>query len=287
MSAPAQLELGSARHVTIDTASAAIAALRTGDEDAVPVLLVPGYTGSKEDFGPLLDPLAGLGYRPTAIDLPGQFESPGPGDCRCYTPDRLAATVLDVAACLGPRVHLLGHSFGGLVARAAAIAHPAAFSSLVLMSSGPAAIHGARRRLIEHLEPLLPAGLETIYAATTAIEAADPAYVAPDPRLARFLRRRFLASVPAMLRGMGDALRNEPDRVAELAETLLPILVLYGTDDDAWPPAVQHDMARRLGARRTVIESAAHSPALENTAATVDALADFWRGTVARVTLDG
>jgi pimeloyl-ACP methyl ester carboxylesterase len=43
-------------------------------------LLVAGYTGSKEDFAPLLAPLADAGLRAVAIDQRGQYESPGPDD---------------------------------------------------------------------------------------------------------------------------------------------------------------------------------------------------------------
>ena len=146
-------------------------------------------------------------------------------------------------------MHLVGHSFGGLVARAAVIAAPRRFASLVLMCSGPAALGGNRRALIEHLEPILAAsGLAAVYAAAEAIYRADPGYVAPPAPLAEFLQLRFLAGVPAMLQGMGEALRSEPDRVAELAATQVRTLVLYGEDDDAWPTAVQDDMATRLGA---------------------------------------
>ena len=65
-----------------------------------------------------------------------------------------------------------------------------------------------------------------------------------------FLRRRFLAGTEAGLRGMGDALRAEPDRTAELRAAGVPLLVAYGEHDDAWPPHVQAEMAERL-ARRT------------------------------------
>lgn len=56
----------------------------------------------------------------------------------------------------------------------------------------------------------------------------------------------------------------------------MPVLVTHGDDDDAWPPSVQRKMARRLGAEYVVIPDAAHSPAVENPAATVRALLRFW-----------
>jgi pimeloyl-ACP methyl ester carboxylesterase len=263
---------------TVETHAGPIAVLRCGDSGATPVLLVPGYTGSKEDFAPLFAPLAAAGFAGTALDLPGQFESPGGADAADYTPDALARVLQQVAASIGPRVHLLGHSFGGLVARAAVIAAPAGYASLVLMCSGPSAIGGGRRSLVEQLEPVLAAGgIAAVYAAGVAAARAEPGYVEPPPALAAFLEKRFVSSAPGMLRGMGAAIRVEPDRVAELAAVAPPTLVLHGAHDDAWPPFVQAEMAVRLGAEHVVIEGAAHSPAVENPADTAAALIRFWR----------
>jgi pimeloyl-ACP methyl ester carboxylesterase len=275
----AQLHLGRAERITLELPDRRIAALQTGpDGNAPTVLLVPGYTGSKEDFAPILDPLAAAGFRAVAIDLPGQFESPGmdePGD---YRPDVLGAVVRDAARTFDPPVHLLGHSFGGLVARAAVIAEPARFASLVLLSSGPARLGGVRRVRIDQLEPVLAqTGLTGVYAAMQAAAAAEPGFVAPPDELAEFLERRFLGGSPSMLQGMGDALRTEPDRVAELAATGVRTLVLHGADDDAWEPSVQREMAQRLGADYVVVPHAAHSAAVENPDATADALLEFWR----------
>jgi pimeloyl-ACP methyl ester carboxylesterase len=283
----AQLEAGGERSV-VTTSAGPVSTLGNG-ASGTPVLLVPGYTGSKEDFAPVLRPLGEAGLAVTAIDLPGQFESPGPSDPAAYTPDRLAAVVLEVADSLGgERVHLLGHSFGGLVARAAVIARPAAFESLVLMCSGPAGIGGARRAMIEQLEPILAAsGMAAVYAASQNAYRAQEGYVEPPAPLAAFLERRFLAGAPAMLQGMGVALRGEPDRVAELAEVAPRTLVLYGVDDDAWPPALQAEMAARLGAEHVVIPAAAHSPAVENPTATVAALTRFWDQTCASRAAEG
>jgi pimeloyl-ACP methyl ester carboxylesterase len=271
------LAVGAAVATTIMTALGPLAALRSGTSGP-PVLLVPGYTGSKEDFGPILDPIAAAGFTGWAIDLPGQDESPGPDDPEAYRPGALGEWVRSAAAVLGAPVHLVGHSYGGLVARAAAIAAPAGFASLTLMSSGPAAITGGRRDRIESLAPLLESdGVAGVYGAMLAADADRPGYRAPEQEVATFLRYRFLAGSPAMLSGMAQGLLDEPDRVAELAATALPILVLHGVDDDAWAPRLQRAMADRLGAEHVAVPAAAHSPAVESPAQTAAALADFWR----------
>lgn len=277
MTRTGQLEPTTATRIDLAGDCGPVAALRAGADGGPDVLLLPGFTGSKEDFTPLLDPLADAGYRVTSVDLPGQFESPGPDDPTSFLPGRLAEVVRTLTAQLVGPVHLVGHSFGGLVARAAVIADAEPYADLVLMSSGPAAISGVRRKRLEDLEPLLPFGLAGVYDAIEAALESEAGYVAPPPDLAEFLRRRFLSGSAVMLAGMGAALRSEPDRVEELAAVSIDILVLCGQADDAWPPEVQVRMAQRLSARMAIVEDAAHSPAVENTAATAAALIEFWR----------
>ena len=257
-----------------------LAALDTrGDGQAV--LMVPGYTGSKEDFAPLLAPLAAAGHRVVAIDQRGQYQSPGPDDPAAYTVAELAADVLAVARLLraesGAAPHLVGHSFGGLVGRAAVLADPAAFRSLTLLGSGPAALTGPRVALLEHLGPLLDSGGVPLVQATLEQLAMtdERAQAVPEPTRA-FYAARFLGNTAAGLRGMAHAMTTEPDRVAELAATGVPVLVAHGEADDAWSPAAQADMARRLGARYKVVRQAIHSPAVENPPDTLRALETFW-----------
>jgi len=261
--------------ITLDVPGGPIAALSAGDPDAPTALLVPGFTGSKEEFAPILEPLAAAGLRAVAIDLPGQYESSRRND---YSVAALAADVHAAAAVLGKPVHLLGHSFGGYVARAAVIAEPARFASLTLLGSGPAGIDGRRRALIEHLRPIQAEhGTAAVYEALTELDAAAPGYVAPTPAQEAFLRKRFLANDPAGLLAMGTAVIEEPDRVDELAATCVPLLVLTGVDDDAFPPDTQAEMAKRLGASYVEVPSAGHSPAVENPTATAAALISFWQ----------
>jgi pimeloyl-ACP methyl ester carboxylesterase len=253
-----------------------LAALCAGDTGPG-VLLVPGFTGSKEDFLAVLAPLAAAGHRVAAVDLPGQLETPGEDDAGTYLPRPLARTVLAAAAALGRPVHLLGHSYGGLVTRAAVLAEPSAFRSLTLLGSGPAAIPGSRAERLRVLAPTLDThGMGGVWAASRALDATDPGFVAPPAAVEAWLRARFLAGHPEALRGMARALLEEPDLVAELRATGVPTLVAHGVDDDAWPPSVQADMAARLGASYVVVPRAAHSPAAENPGVTVRTLLDFW-----------
>jgi pimeloyl-ACP methyl ester carboxylesterase len=265
----------------LDTPAGPIALLEADGGTGTPALLVPGYTGSKEDFALILAPLAATGRRVVAMDQRGQFESPGPEDPAAYTIEALAADVRTVAADLtgpdGGPVHLLGHSFGGLVSRGAVLADRAVARSLVLLCSGPAAIGGERRRRIDLLGPVLAEhGVAAVYEQLELLDASAAVAGARPPELTAFLRRRFLSSSAVALHGMGEALRGEPDRVQALRDTGLPVLVAHGEGDDSWSPAAQAEMADRLGAAHAVISGAGHSPAMENPLATIRVVLDFW-----------
>lgn len=271
-----------ASRVQVMVPGAQLAALQA--QPAAPLgavaVLVPGYTGSKEDFVALLDPLRSTGLSVLAVDLPGQHESPGPSREEDYYPDplgrTLAALVTELAAG-GDRVLLLGHSYGGLVCRSAVLAG-APVTGLTLLDSGPGALpRGQRTALMDATEPVMrTVGIEAVQ---RLLEARDG--IIEPPALAALLRARFLRSSTAGLLGMATGLRIEPDRVDELAAALrttaIPCLVAFGESDDVWPVAVQRDMAARLGAAAAMIPGAAHSPNTENPQALLDALLPAWQ----------
>ena len=276
-----------AGHRTFAGGAGDLAALDTGGGASGTALLVAGYTGTKEDFAPLLLPLSEAGYRAVALDQRGQYESPGPDDEDRYTVAELGGDVVAVGRALladgGRPLHLVGHSFGGLVCRAAVLAEPALFDSVTLLGSGPGALGGRRAELLEHLGPLLDAGgVQGVADALEQLAMTDPkAQSVPEPTR-EFLTARFLRNSAAGLRGMAQAMTTEPDRVAELAGTGVPVLVAHGIADDAWLPDVQAEMARRLRARHEVITGSIHSPAVENPERTVQVLLDFWSSVAAR-----
>jgi pimeloyl-ACP methyl ester carboxylesterase len=281
-----QLADHDAAHRTFAGGAGELVALDTGgDGDRGTVLMVAGYTGSKEDFAPLLAPLAEAGYRVVALDQRGQFESPGPDDPARYSVEELGADVLAVAAVLreesGEPLHLVGHSFGGIVCRAAVLADPAAFTSFTLLGSGPSQLTGRRAEMLDHLGPLLEAGgVPLVNETLEQVAMTDPRAQAVPAPTREFYSKRFLRNSAAGLRGMADAMLTEPDRVAELAAAGVPLLVAHGEADDAWLPHVQADMAERLGARYEVILNSIHSPAVENPPRTLEVLVTFWTSVV-------
>jgi pimeloyl-ACP methyl ester carboxylesterase len=288
------------RRVTVETARGSFAALEAlplaGVAERLPALLIPGYTGSKEDFLPVLGPLARAGRRVIAIDMRGQYESPAAADAEGYGLPALAADVAMIADTLGgpdgaarsgaqhlhaQHIHLLGHSFGGLVARELLLAQAARIGSLSLMSSGPGALTGARaavlRAILAELEPAVPDGLgaEVKRLWDTQLGPAAVADGVPA-EIIDFLHTRMLRSCPTGLWSMGHGLLGCPDRTSALAALGAPLLVVYGENDDAWAPSIQDDMAQRLGAQRVRIPGAAHSPAVEAPETVASILTTFW-----------
>lgn len=238
------------------------------------VLFVPGFTGSKEDFLTFLPRMAAAGYDAWAYSQRGQADSASPSGPAAYTLDAFAGDLIEIAELIGEAagpLHLVGHSFGGVVARGAVIARPALFDTLTLFASGPRAI---------------PSTPETVGAAEV-IRAAGPSglFRAAHPELTdepqsdadlEMERLRSHATSKANLLGVIDILASYPDRTADLAATGRPVHIVYGEDDPVWPREWYLPEAAELGARRTVIAGAGHSAQLDRPAELADAMTDFW-----------
>jgi pimeloyl-ACP methyl ester carboxylesterase len=230
------------------------------------VLLVPGWTGSKEDFTPLLPLLASVGFDATSYDQRGQFETPGADDDD-YSLSGFAADATALAAACSPDPsHLLGHSFGGLVAQTAVLESTPRWRTVSLLCTGPGALGDSAERPLGKLANALG---KVPLAEIHRIRENGMQRV---PDIGAFLERRFTSNAVTSLRAMTEHLMHAPDRIADLARLPIPVWVGRGEDDDAWPHDVQAAMAQRLGVELHVITRAAHSPAVENP----EGLADAW-----------
>lgn len=244
------------------------------------VLLISGFTGSKEDFAALLPLLADAGWSAATYDQRGQFEtSASAGDD--LTLAGFAADAVQVARSLygvEERVHLVGHSFGGLVAAEAVLSSPRTWASMSLLCSGPGAFTGAKRQeLLDAADVVSQQGLEAGYQLRLQREREQGTAEAPGP-VEEFLHQRFLSNSAESLTAIARMLAHSPDRTSDLGAVDVPVAVLRGATDEAWPHATQDAMARAVGTRVVVIDDAGHSPAVEAPEATRDALVRSWLG---------
>ncbi|WP_432839238.1 alpha/beta fold hydrolase [Dactylosporangium sp. CA-092794] len=266
-----------AAELVLETAAGPVAALRAAPREAhTTVVLCAGIVGSKEDFLPLLPALSEAGYEAYAYDYRGHY-----GELDGESPDRhtIERHAADLAAVLehtggGGPVHLVGHSYGGFVARAAALARPELVLSVALIGAGPG-MDGARHR------KLLSGFDATLALQGSAVMWPVVRRLVPERDVARreFWRRRLSGMRLAFLHGALRSLTAEPDRGADLRATRLPVLLMHGhRDQRLWSARDFADYAERLGARLEVIPDASHSPNLEQPALTAAALLRFWRG---------
>jgi len=233
------------------------------------VVLVHGFTGSKEDFNLIGPLLADAGYRVVTFDNRGQHESAHSKREDAYTAVSLAKDVIELSHSLGlGKPHLLGHSFGGLVSQQALVLSPETFSSLTIFCSGP------------HWIPNKPDLDATIHILETMSmkDSWDRYKEETDKLLPRYelYKKRWNTSDPRSTHTMALHLKNAQPLIKEIVATNVPVHVIYGANDDAWPLDLQDQMAEDLSAPRTVIADAGHCPNEDRPEETVRVLRDFW-----------
>ncbi len=254
-----------------------------------PVILVHGLGGFAESWR---HNLPELGRRASvhALDLPGFGQSSKP--LRRYSVDFFVAALEGFRATLElTRPTLAGHSLGGAVVAAYALAYPAKVDRLVLLGSvvpgfdyRPSWVYqlltarGIGELLARMLWPgVLRVALARCFFTPSAAEVDFLVRWSYSARTSPEGRAAFLAT----LRGVRDDFLRDVERYREgLATLALPVLSIHGRQDPVVSPAHAEAMARRIpNATLRLLDRCGHFPQIEHAATVNEWLGEFIGGT--------
>ena len=226
-----------------------------------PVLLSHGYAASADMWRPNVDVLA-ADRQVITWDIRGHGASDSPEDLGRYTEE---SSVADMAAILDAagveRAVVGGLSLGGYLSLAFYLRHPERVTALMLFDTGP----GFRKS-----EPRA-AWNETAERYAVSLETRGLAGFRDRPEVA-MAEHRGAAGLAMAARGI---LTQHDDRViTSLTSVDVPTLVLAGTLDAPFLPALDYMAARIPKSTKVVIEGAGH-------AANIDRPDEFNRAVIA------
>jgi len=242
-----------------------------------PLVLLHGIGSGSASWEAQLDGLAGR-YRAIAWDAPGYGGSdPLPGDsplCSAY-----GDAVADLLDGLGlARVHLLGHSLGGLIAASFAARHPGRLVSLTLSDAAAGYLKSSEELRVGRLEARIGA-MTTLgpaeVARRRAREVLSPG--APD----EIYEKVFAVQSRVRPDGYVQAARmlHGSDIFPDAAAIRAPALVMYGSEDRVTPEAIGRDIAAAIpGARYLTLPGLGHASYVEGPDAFNAALTGFLDG---------
>ncbi|MDJ0951770.1 MAG: alpha/beta hydrolase [Alphaproteobacteria bacterium] len=237
------------------------------------VLFLHGVGGGKECWQPQLEACA-TRYTAAAWDMPGYGESPPLEEVSFPALADAALALADHLA--ADRVHLVGHSLGGMVALEFAARHADRLASLVLSGTSPAFGNPEgdwqKRFLADRLKPL-DQGRSMADLAPGIV--ASLVGTGPDPEGVE-LAVAAMSRVPAeSYRAMMELLVTF-DRRDVLAKIAVPTLVLAGEEDTNASPSMMAKMAEKIaGAHFEALPVAGHLANMERPGAFNHVLLDF------------
>ena len=230
-------------------------------------------------------------FRVVTPDLPGHGRSTG--GSRRYGLSFYTAWLDDFLDALAlPAVALVGHSMGGAISLAYALAHPDRVQALVLIDAlgvGRNLPRGVLRRVIGGWPHLLMAGL-TRRDDPYLFRFFQPwVYLDPWGPPRRGIERMAALNRPHLLRTVWAGLRllladfvlsrRRVALVERQPEIAVPTLIVWGLHDGLLPVAHAYEgLARIPNAQLVLIERSAHEPMLEQPEDFNAALFDFLAG---------
>jgi pimeloyl-ACP methyl ester carboxylesterase len=246
---------------TFAAPSGEIAVVEAGKPGDPRVILVPGVTGSKEDFFLMFPLLVAAGYHVVAYDMAGQYEShaAGPENLRPprrhYEHDLFVDDLLALIESQSGAAHVLGYSFAGTVAQIAYAVRPDLFLSLTLLSSPPQSGQGFRG--VKRIGPFSGLATGRVGAALMIWGLRRNVTHVPPGRLA-FVRDRLTLTRRASVADIISLMKQAPDLVSAIRHAKVPKLVAVG-EHDLWPTELHRAFAQSIDARLAVYPTG-HSP---------------------------
>ena len=290
---------GTAREVRVSSTGASLAVRDTGGGGPVVLLLHggPGCPDYLASVAAVLPP----GVRAVTFDQRGVGGSTCAGD---YRVEHYVADVDAVRTHLGvDQLHVLGHSWGGLLAQLYLARHPDRVASLCLLNSaagvGRQWAQMEREVLAHNRRQAGPGGFAAlgIWAAMSWLPGRVGAHAARRV-FARIWRNYFAksqtppAADPSWLRGVNPvAARRTAKAVKALpASSLdglgsdgLPVLSVYG-DSDIYGPSAEHLTTRFPTGQHIVLPGCGHLPWLQAPQDFQDSITQFYDVAIQRET---
>jgi proline iminopeptidase len=257
-----------------------------------PLLVIHGGPGYPHNY---LTPLEALADTRAVIfyDQLGCGKSDWPDNPRLWTVERFQAEVEELRAALGlEKFHVLGHSWGSILAVEYSLAHPHAVRSLVLASPCLSAPRWAEDAslLIEQLPDHVKSPIYLHQANGTvdseeyavASREYDQRYVCrvqPYPAPMRESRASMNSSIYADLWGPSEffltGTLKSYDCTGRLCELPCPVLFTCGQYDEATPGTTNWYSSLVPHSDVVVFENSAHMPHLEETGRYIEVLRKY------------
>ena len=265
-----------------------------GSEAGVPLLCLHGGPGGTHRGLTVLEPLADERLV-VWYDQLGSGNSSKPSDPSLWTVELFVEELANVRAALGlDEVHLLGHSWGGMLALEYALTQPAGLVSLVLSSTLSSAELWREEAL--RLRAELPDGVrDALDAHEQAGTTDDPAY---EAAMLEFLHRHLCRLDPwpplveemmhstnlEVYNAMWGPSESHPtgvlkgwDVTERLGEIAVPALVLCGRYDEATPRQAEVLASGLPHAELAVFEESSHTAPIEEPEAYLSVVRAFLR----------
>jgi pimeloyl-ACP methyl ester carboxylesterase len=248
----------------------ALKAVRAGTGPDIVVL--HGLLTDRHAFDPVLPALANK-HRVTLFNLPGFHDSQPP-----LLPllDAYVAAIEDGfdEFKIGKDAVLIGNGFGGTLALALALAHPERVAKLVLVATAACYSAEGREEFVAIAREAAGTGLGAV-AETAAKRIFSPGYLAAHPEKIEERRQILLGIEPRAFQA-ACKIMHDLDLTSQLHHLRIPTLVVCGSDDQATPPDLNKQVAKRIqGGRYVELPGCGHCPPLEQPDAFVDAIREF------------